>query len=149
MQSEADNDASLCIETLEGSSSAIYGMTQNLMSSGSYYAGHKIKGDGVGSDAGWYISNVNGMLGLSTEFMNLYKECSFDYYFQSFGAATQSIDGFMSMGVSLIFRAFMDDNTQFNKDMDSEDAVVVAKATGLFVKGFFQVEIPSVNLEKG
>lgn len=124
-------------------------MTVNISDSTSYYAGKKLKGDGFGTDAGWYVGNINGMLSLSTEFMNLSNICSFDYYIQGFGKFTQSLDGFINLGISFVFRAFLDDNTEFNANMASGDPKTVGKQTGLFIKNLMQVEIPSASLETG
>ena len=120
-----------------------------MSDSTSYYAGKKLKGDGFGTDAGWYVGNINGMLTLSTEFMNLSSSCSFDYYIQGFGKFTQSIDGFVNLGISFVFRAFLDDNATFNTNMASDDPKVVGKQTGNFIKTLMQVEIPVADLEKG
>ena len=55
----------------------------------------------------------------------------------------------MNMGVSLVFRAFMDDNSEFNAAMSSDDPTRIGKETGNYMKAFFAVEIPVADLEKG
>ena len=115
MQSEVENTGTICIETFDSASAAVKALTVNISDSTSYYAGKKAKGDGFGTDAGWYVGNINGALTLSTEFMNLKTNCSFDYYIQGFGKFTQSLDGFINLGISMVFRAFLDDSAEFNQ----------------------------------
>ena len=62
MQSEAENATTKCIETFDDASSATTALTVNIKDSTSYYAGHKLKGDGAGTEAGWYMANINGAL---------------------------------------------------------------------------------------
>ena len=149
MQSETDNVGTQCIETFDSTSTAVSALTRNLKDSTSYFSGHKLKGDGAGTTAGWYMSNINGVLQLSTDFMNLTNNCSFDYYLQGFGKATQSIDGFLNLGISFIFRSFVDDNSAANATFKSDNPEELGKATGQWIKAFMMVEIPSADLEKG
>ena len=81
--------------------------------------------------------------------MNLTNECSFDYYLQGFGKASQSIDGFLNLGISFIFRSFVDDNSKLNAAMSSDDPAEIGKSTGNWIKAFMMVEIPVADLEKG
>ena len=81
--------------------------------------------------------------------MNLTNECSFDYYLQGFGKASQSIDGFLNLGISFIFRSFVDDNSKLNAAMSSDNPAEIGKATGNWIKAFMMVEIPVADLEKG
>ena len=62
MQSEVENGTTKCIETFDDASAATTVLTENLRDSTSYYAGHKLKGDGAGTKAGWYMANINGVL---------------------------------------------------------------------------------------
>ena len=124
-------------------------MTKNLRSSNNYFEGKKLKGDGAGTEAGWYMSKIPEFTDLSTQVMNLSNNCNFGYYYKALGAATQSISGAMDMTISLLFRAFMDDNTDLNTGIADSDDTVVGTWTGVFIKSFFQVEIPAADLELG
>ena len=149
MQSEPDNNATLCIDSFTSTGVKFETLVKNLTDDTAYKAGKALKGDGRGSTIGFYLSNMNGLSAIMTEVFTLNYNCSFDYYFQGLGKMTQSLSGFMNSGTNLIFRAFMDDNTAFNTEMASGDAARVGKAIGGFMKAFFMVEIPSADLEKG
>ena len=124
-------------------------MTKNLRSSTNYYEGKKLKGDGKGTEAGYIMSKIPEFTDLSTQVMNLSNNCNFNYYYKAIGAATQGLSGALDMTISLLFRAFMDDNTDLNAGIADTDDTVVGTWTGVFIKSFFQVEIPSADLELG
>ena len=67
-----------------------------------YSAGRAAKGNGVGTEVGYYMDMVTQYLDLVVEITNVYNQCKIDYIMQAIGPWFTSLSGFLGALTSML-----------------------------------------------
>jgi len=105
----------------------------------------KDKGQGAGTNVGFYLDKGAKYIDLAASAVNVYNQCDVEYYMQSFSLAVSSLPGFANQVVNTYFRS--KETTVYSnlsKALLSNpiDVPGASKAFGAFVKDFLMTEIP-------
>ena len=75
-----------------------------------YYSGRTEKGNGAGTDVGYYIEVITQYMDMPVLMTDLWNKCDIDYIFQKIGKAFSSLSGALDLITNFMFRFFSTDD---------------------------------------
>lgn len=149
LQRDATDQNSDCLTNFNAYMDVYNNVISQVSDSTQYYAGLTEKGKGQGSTVGYYVYMGQRYLEIGTQSVNVFGQCSLDYYLGSLGNSVDSLSGFCNLGVNFMWRLFSGADAQLFTDLSSaiiaNDMTKAGTNFGKFVKIFLMAEIPSTT----
>ena len=117
-----------------------------------YSAGRTAKGNGVGTEVGYYMDMTTQYLDLVVEITNVYNQCNLDYIMQAFGPWFTSLSGFLG-ALTSILEVIVDANevpvyTGISAAVYAGDQANAGLWTGLWFKHAINVELQDTTIQE-
>lgn len=120
-----------------------------------YKAARELKGQGSGTDAGFWFNNFSNYQMLVVSGFEMYNECSLDYYMVGVGNAVQNPSGLTNLGTNLAFRVYSSGDTTltdlasaittYTSSTTDANLMLLGKQAGNLARIVLSVEIPTTT----
>ena len=122
-----------------------YGVKEAVASDISYKAGQLAKGQGNGTQLGWYMSNAQQYIDVYIQAVNVFNYCDFNYYLRAAGQWF-SASGGTNQAINFMWRFLStEDMTMYynlSVAVKTGNVQTAGQEFGKFLALFMQVEIP-------
>ena len=149
MQDDDGNTSSQCITTFDEFIVLQNGIAAKLATDVDYYAGLAAKGQGTGSEAGFYIDAGQKYFDVVIYGVNVFNYCDFNLYLKAIGKAFGSSSGMVNQFINFFWRFFGYDDSVIYYDMSVammyKNKEVTGQQFGKFLKLFLMVTTPEAT----
>ena len=104
MQRDVGNDSSACMQGYEDFYGLWLDLEAGFKDDAEYLQGLAKKGQGAGTNVGFYMDKGSKYIDLAASFVNTYNQCDVDYYMIAVSRAVSNVSGFCNQVMNIVFR---------------------------------------------
>ena len=146
LQTDTGNTSSDCYSSFDTLMSQYDAIRLSVTNDAQYFEGLKKKGQGEGTDIGYFLDKGMKYMDMLTASTNVYNNCDVDYYMIALSKASGNVAGFINQTVNTLFRNFsegdLDNYTLLAASLEAGKTDDIAKYFATFFKDFLMAEIP-------